>query len=182
MRTQIVLLSGPLSVGKSSVARVLADEYQFKKISSGEHLKGILTGRGKTETRRALQDLGDELDRETDFYWLIDPVASRTIEEAPNQIFWYVDAVRKPRQVAHFRSSFRKVRHVHLSADENVLAARFAARGRKGDSAHEFGSYERAIESENEQTARSLKTIADLEIDLGSRSPHEAAADIMRLL
>lgn len=182
MKPKILLLSGPLSVGKSSVARVLTDEFQFTMISSGDYLRGILAERGVPTTRQALQDLGDALDRETDFGWLIDPVARAEIAQAPDQISWYVDAVRKPKQVAHFRSAFQQVVHVHLTADEDVLAERFAARGRDGDFAHDIGSYERAIKSKNEQIARSLIHIADAEIDLGFKSPSEAAADIERLI
>lgn len=182
MKPQILLLSGPLSVGKTSVARVLTDEFQFRRISSGDYLRGILAKRKLPETRQELQDLGDMLDRETDFSWLIDPVARNEIAQAPDQTSWYVDAVRKPQQVAHFRGAFPQVLHVHLTANEDVLAARFAVRDRAGDFAQDFGLYEQAINSENEQSARALKYIADSVIDLGKRSPHQATVDIMRLL
>jgi adenylate kinase family enzyme len=182
LKPHILLLSGPLSVGKSSVARVLTDEFHFTRISSSDFLRGILAERRIPTTRQALQDLGDALDRETDFKWLIDAVARKHIEEDPDQAFWYVDAVRKPQQVVLFRSTFRQVLHVHLTAEEDVLASRFAARARDGDFAGDMGSYARATESENEQAARALLHIADAVIDLGITPPHEAAANIMRSL
>ena len=59
-----------------------------------------------TPDRLILQDLGDSLDVATDYRWLIDDFARPAIELNPDQGRWIVDAVRKTRQIQHFREAF----------------------------------------------------------------------------
>ena len=127
------------------------------------------------ETRESLRILGDRLDEETNFTWLVDQVAKVQVAKDPSQSLWYVDAVRKKEQVAHFRSNFSCVHHVHFAASEEVLKDRFLARARDGDESDLPGAYEKHVEHPNEQAARSLVEIADAVLDLAAMSPEEAA-------
>src|SRR5437879_5669745 len=134
MSRRILLLSGPLAVGKSSVAALLTERGNFTRVRSGQFLSEYATARGITPDRQTLQEIGDRLDIETDYRWLIDDVAAPAIASNPSQARWLVDAVRKHRQVEHFRNRFPgQVIHVHLTADERVLQERYDARQRAGD-------------------------------------------------
>ena len=180
MTIHIVLLSGPLAVGKTAVASILTEKYALKKISSSAQLRAVALDRGLEATRGNLQKIGDSLDRETNFEWLVDPVACNHIASDPFQSSWFIDAVRKPEQIAHFRARFPKVFHVHLSADEDVLRERFLGRARVGDDVETGGSYEQSVRHANEQSARSLGALADLVLDLVAITPDDAAAAIVR--
>ena len=175
MTVRIILLSGPLAVGKTSVADVLNQQLHFKKISSSSFLRTLAQARGLPDSRETLRQLGDLLDDGTGFAWLVDDVASMQVEREPNQLNWFVDAVRKPEQVWRFRAKFPNVLHVHFTAPEDVLRARFTARAREGDEAEAADSYERHVAHPNEQSARSLSKIADIIIDLSMVEPTEAA-------
>lgn len=171
-----------MAVGKTAVADVLIQTFQQRKISSSGYLRAIAADRGLPTTRAALQEIGDLLDEQTGFAWLAEPVAEANIKAAPEQRDWFVDAVRKPAQVSHFRAKFARVLHVHLTAREEVLRERFSKRARAGDNAEICGAYTLSVAHPNEQSARAMGVIADLEIDVGVCSPEQAAATIVMAL
>jgi adenylate kinase family enzyme len=157
----VLLLSGPVAVGKSTLATQLVEHHGFRTIRSGNHLRSVATQLGSDTTRRALQELGDTLDLRTGYLWLIDSVASPQIEAAPGHARWLLDSVRKERQVEHFRRRFPHVVHVHLTAKEEVLRARYAARLAAGGEYEGGTPYDVAIAHPNEIASRGLVTIAD---------------------
>jgi adenylate kinase family enzyme len=171
---KLLLLSGAIGAGKTSVADVLKARYQFKKISSSGYLLSLILPdelREGDQRRRQLQELGDRLDEETDFRWIVDPVARDAIEQSPEVRNWLIDAVRKRKQVEHFRSHFGPiVRHIHLTAPEKVLRARYTDRR---------GEYDKAIAHPNEVNARSLEAIADRVIDTSDSDSDSIALQIM---
>lgn len=61
----IVLLSGEIASGKSTLTKVLMNDYRFAKISTGQFLIETATARGLSPDRSVLQTLGDQLDAET---------------------------------------------------------------------------------------------------------------------
>lgn len=169
---RLLLVSGAIGAGKSSVAAELQNKQGFRGISSGAYLR--LTG--SVSSREDLQNFGDQLDRETDFKWLIDEVAWPTIEGSYDTTRWLLDAVRKQRQVEHFRSRFGSVvRHVHLFAPEKVLSSRYCNRH-----SADLSSYERAIDHPNERAARALINISDAHYDSSKLTVNEIAAAIMQ--
>lgn len=169
----LILLSGPVAVGKTTLRQILLSEHGFEYVRSSGYLRQLLEDRGDIEDRTTLQNLGDELDRQTDFRWLLDEVATPAFSASPAQQRWLVDAVRKHRQVEHFRASYGvPVLHVHLRADEAVLRARYSQRA-------DATPYEVAVQHENEIAARSLIDIADLVIDTGLESAEHAADRVL---
>jgi hypothetical protein len=164
----ILLLSGPVAVGKSTLASHLVGEHGFRTIRSGKYLQTLALQAGSDTSRVALQHLGDNLDERTDYAWLINDVAAPQIDGTPEQARWLLDSVRKKRQVEHFRSRFAgDVLHVHLTAAENVLRVRYRARLAAG-SEYEGGTpYEDAVKHPNEAASRGLVNIADLVVDTG---------------
>lgn len=180
MSTRILLLSGPLAVGKSAVAAALTERFGFRKIASSGYLRQLANERGLPDTRESLQKLGDNLDEQTDYRWLVDEVAAPQLANYPNQVLWFVDAVRKDEQVRHFRARFPNILHVHLTAPEEVLRDRFLKRAREGDQVEVHGAYERFSEHPNEQSARALAQIADQLTDLSIYGADAAAEQIWK--
>lgn len=180
MNNKIILISGPLAVGKTAVASILDQDFGYTKISSSKYLRLIAEERGLADSRSMLQDLGDLLDEETNFSWLVNDVASNQLASNPYKLNWFVDAVRKPQQVQLFRKKFPLVFHVHLTAPDEILEARFLCRAREGDNVDHIGSYKAAIAHPNEQAARGLCHIADEVIDLSACTPDKAALTIVR--
>lgn len=172
---KLLLLSGAIGTGKSSVATEMEVHSEFRKISSSGYLRAYGQRLFPTEERHQLQELGDQLDRETDFIWIVRDVAVTAIEGTPHVENWLLDAVRKPRQVEHFRDRFgHRVRHIHLIAPENLLRERYARRANAGDT-----SYDQAVAHPNEVAARSLKSIADEVFDTSQLTPTEIAIRVM---
>lgn len=170
----LVLLSGPIAVGKTSVRQELLATHSFDHVRSSAYLKEL----AQTDGRTSLQDLGDRLDNETDYRWLLDRVAQPGFMAAPGQERWLVDAVRKKRQVEHFRDAYGPlVLHVHLTAPEEILQQRYAAR--LASSSDQL-DYFAAIQHENEIASRSLIDVADLVLDANLSTPQELAQFIVK--
>lgn len=172
---RILLLSGPMASGKTSVAVALQEHHGFVPISSSAFLRKQLAARNKPVDRQHLQEIGDDLDKATDFSWLIELVARPVIEAQPHIDSWLLDAVRKPRQVELFRFQFAGlVRHVHIAASESVLQQRYTERG-IGD----LVQYQAAVLHPNELSARSLDALADQVLDIEAFTPLEIADQIL---
>jgi len=179
---QMLLLSGPLAAGKSSVATALIANLQFARVRSGTYLASYAASRHMPIDRTGLHNVGDMLDLETDYRWLIENVAHPAISSDPAHTKWLIDAVRKRRQVEHFRSTFPRVTHAHLFASDDVLKQRYESRSRQGADYTADVSYEDAVKHPNEVAARSLRIIADIAIDLGQVSAEDAALLIVQSL
>lgn len=175
----LVLLSGPIAVGKTSVREELLAKHGYNYVRSGAYLTALASKQGQEgERRTSLQDLGDRLDRETDYRWVLDEVARPAFAADQSQLLWLVDAVRKRRQVEHFREAFgRLVLHVNLDAPEEILRQRYSARL---VNARDATPYDVAIRHENEVASRDLIHIADLVLDAGTASPQELAREIVK--
>lgn len=164
-----------MASGKTSVSAVLQEFHGFVPISSGSYLRAQLAARNEPLDRHNLQELGDSLDRATDFSWLIDAVAIPALEARADVDNWLLDAVRKPRQVELFRLRFgNAVKHVHIVAPEAVLQQRYAARGHG-----HLENYQASVLHPNEQSARSLAGFADKVLDTDEYSPLAIADQIM---
>jgi hypothetical protein len=179
----LLLLSGPLAVGKTAVRDQLVEQFGFAPVRSSQYLRARANEKHLPVTRESLQELGDALDIQTDYRWPIDGVATPAIAQNPSRALWLVDAVRKPRQIHHFRQEFGAVVfHAHLFAAEEILRARYISRQfMQGESADPT-SYEEAIDHENERSTRSLIALADLALDATDLPPTEAAERIFQAL
>lgn len=173
---KLLLLSGASGAGKSAIAKELEYSFQFRRISSSGYLRSYGQSLSAVGEKHQLQELGDRLDDETDFTWIVDEVAAPTVDRAPEHSNWLLDAVRKPRQVLHFRRRFGPhIRHIHLTAPEAVLEQRYNERAKPGDT-----PYAEVIVHSNEITARSLGSVADHTFDTSALSPADIAQRIMK--
>jgi len=171
---RILLLSGPIAVGKTAVRDVLVHDYGFEALRSSGYLRTIAAERGLKDERASLQELGDELDRSTDFRWIVERVALPAMLANEHQDYWLIDAVRKEQQIKHFRSACADqgaVFHVHLMAPEAIIRDRYNARCSPGDSS----TYEFACDHDNERSARALVSTADFVCDTQNLSAAQCA-------
>ncbi|SEB11874.1 DEAD/DEAH box helicase family protein [Paraburkholderia sartisoli] len=172
----LVLLSGPLAVGKTTLRHCLVTTHGFDYVRSSAFLTEQAQREGLPADRRGLQELGDRLDAETDYRWIVDEVALPSMAACADKNRWLVDAVRKPRQVEHFKSLEQiKVIHVHLTAPEDVLRLRYETRLVASAAAPSAPSYEAAISHPNEVAARGLIRIADIVADVTDENMAELA-------
>lgn len=178
LEREIVLLSGAVAAGKSSVARALIEEFDFQKISTSNHLTRLAAAQGLSNVRLILQNLGDNLDEATDYSWPV-AVAREQMAASAGASLWLLDAVRKERQVVHFRRAFASVLHVHLTAAEIVLRTRYSARANAFGDRDSLSTYEHLIAHPNEVASRSLQSLADLVFDTSEVSPPDIAQSIV---
>ena len=176
-----VLLSGAVGAGKTSVASLLEEGLGFSRVSTSGYLKAIAAQRGILADRVAMQDLGDQQDIDTDFTWPVTVAQAQMVEKPSTR--WLVDAVRKRRQVHHFRERIPgTLLHVHLWAPEDILRARYQARRAAGEEYSDASSYDEFVQRPNEVESRSLIEIADMRFDTSVTSSAVAVQQIISRL
>lgn len=112
----IVVLSGPIAVGKSTLSAALVERFGFYCVKTRSLLKQLANDRGSDQlTRAELQHGGADLDKRTDGKWIADATAPLLKFDGP----LVVDSVRTAEQVAHMRRLGVKTVHVHLDACRN---------------------------------------------------------------
>jgi dephospho-CoA kinase len=176
----VVLLSGPVAVGKTTLRDALVVGHGFSNVRSSEYLRQRAASLALIDDRLSLQELGDKLDRDTDYRWLVDDVAL-PLFRAGQQQRWLVDAVRKERQVQHFKAAIPgKVLHVHLTAPEHLIRSRFALRLGVAEADAEE-AYLRTISHSNEQASKALIEVADLVVDTSEDQERSLSCVIAKL-
>lgn len=177
-QSHLILLSGAVTAGKTRIAGLLEREHGFSRVSTSGHLKAMAARLGIAVNRVAMQDLGDREDVESDFTWPV-TVAKAQMAASPGPL-WLLDAVRKRRQVQHFRAQIPgNVLHVHAWAPEAVLRARYEARRAAGEEYGEDGTYDDFVGRPNEVESRSLIELADMTLDTSIRSTEDAVRLIL---
>jgi adenylosuccinate synthase len=159
---QIILLSGRVSSGKTTLCRQLAERFGAHHLKTKEVIIGLAK---KLQLERgALQRYGETLDRRTNGAWVCEAL-SRHIEHLPTDGVIVVDAVRIIPQIEAIRRAYgtRVVFHIHLEAQPHVLAQRYA-RKQKQKGFREFNSYSLLSSSRTERLVGQLASIADVVI------------------
>ena len=156
---RIILLSGAICSGKSTVAKWLESAFSFRQVKTSELLR--TRARPSAPTRRQLQNLGQRLDsKEPD--WLLTDF-SLAADYDPMQSY-VVDSIRIEVQAKLFRKAFgRRVIHIHLEAPEEVLKERFANRSQT--IGYEPVTYESVRQNRTEQSVGLLSSSADISIN-----------------
>lgn len=160
MAERIILVSGPVASGKSSLARGLAERFDVTIFKTRALIEKRLASR---RGRQALQAEGDRLDRTTRGRWVRDELI-RELQGASLGAFVLVDSVRIVDQVEAIREAFGSiVTHIHLTAPLEVLARRYGEV--HGARPGETLSYEEVRENPTERSIESLGNAADIVID-----------------
>ncbi|MGV1766072.1 adenylosuccinate synthetase [Rhizobium rhizogenes] len=156
---KIIILSGPIAVGKTAFADELMRRYPCQKVSTRNY---ILKVKHVENSRASLQEAGMQLDDETNGSWVSDAVAE-TLTETDKSVL-LIDSARIAAQVERIRERFgrKKVLHIHLTAAEHVLKDRYEKRNKGGDSAI---SFEVARQNATESQVENLALIADVVVE-----------------
>jgi adenylosuccinate synthase len=169
MPLSIVVLSGAVATGKTTLAEQLEERFGARRIGSHELLVARLAA-GDPRDRAALQTLGEALDRDTDGRWLADDVAVATSRLSEDAIV-VVDSARILGQVEALRRAFgRRVTHVHLHAPDDELRRRY--RRRRG---RDLPSYDEVRRNPTEAAIDSLIGEADVVIDTSRSTATDVA-------
>jgi adenylosuccinate synthase len=169
---QIVLLSGSISSGKTSLSTLLNEQFGFHPLKTKEVIQSLArqkSGKEIEPERRAMQKFGQALDRETNGRWVRDALNRllRDLGSAAPEALIVVDAVRIPEQIKAIRQAYSfSVVHVHLKAPKEVLAERYGDRHVEGF--QELSSFSEAEKNRTEARVKKLEDAADFVIDTSS--------------
>lgn len=135
------------------------------------------------EDRAALQRAGERLDKANGGAWVKNALV-RYIEDnvggSSASGFFVIDAVRISGQVKAVRDAYgTAVHHIHLDADDAVLAERYAKRSTK---TKEFQRYEDVRRSETEHKVRTLADLADTVVATDRCTPEAVLVRAIALL
>ena len=162
MTERIILLSGGISSGKSTLGKSIAGPNQSAIFRTRDVLQ-LNVGPAAAGDRKALQAEGDRLDRETKELWVLAEFKTwKLLASRPSTLV--VDSVRTLGQVRSFRDQYGShITHVHLTAPVEILGHRYIERQKLAvGKTYPFADV-RA--NSTEQHIEELAAVADLVVD-----------------
>jgi adenylosuccinate synthase len=162
MTRWIVVLSGPIRSGKTTLATKLSERFGLELIKTHDLIKSAYSQLSLTG-RIPLQEYGEKLDRETKGRWVATELA-KVILAGGADAAYIIDSARIPEQVDAIRLAFHPVTHIHLTADEAELRRRYEKQAAVDK---DPVSYEDAKKNLTEKRVGRLAKIADIVIDTG---------------
>lgn len=170
MIERLILISGPISSGKSTLAQLLHDHYNMVIFKTRDRLlKRIKSGRGSS--RKILQKAGERLDTSTGGTWVAEDL-SDWLQQDTRRSEVVVDSVRIREQIEAMRRAFgSRVIHVHLTAPAKELEKRFRRRQRSGRETAR--TYAEARNDPTEKQVETLRDAADVMIDTKRCTPKD---------
>lgn len=172
----VLALSGRTAAGKSSISKILAEDFVWPLASFGGFVRAEAEDRGLPSDRGTLQWLGESLISELGWReFCLAVLASGGIDAPVPPCI--VEGVRHLDTVASLRAIFAPARvvHVHLDVSDDVRAARLADRG---INATEGEAWE--MHSTERDVLNDLPSQADLLVQVDARSPGGAASLVER--
>lgn len=158
---KIVLLSGAVSSGKTTLGNKLVQRFGFQRLKTKEVIQKKFPN--IRNERKSLQDCGALLDRKTRGNWVRDEIQRFIEKETPK--FLLIDAVRIEQQVDAIRKAYGPhVVHIHLEASPELLQERYNDRHVEGF--EELPSYTEVARHPIEKRIKKLKEIADVVIQI----------------
>lgn len=162
MLNRIILLSGPISSGKSTLAKGLAERYGMSILKTKEMIENQIRS-DLRQDRKILQAEGERLDRKTRGRWVLEALGEWS-NKSNSGSGVIVDSVRIIEQIEVIREAYGPiVIHVHLTAPMNELVQRFNKRRKQGKE-KDF-NYSEVKENPTEKQIENLAGIADIVID-----------------
>jgi len=181
----IVLISGGVGAGKTTLSGGLQRQYSATGVKTKKVLKDLAVKRLKKELpseRRALQEFGTKLDEETNGEWVLNALTKHvTGAKVGEDDVVVVDAVRILAQIKAIRRSYRfRVKHVHLEASRKALAKRYKTRGSSGVS--ELPTYSDVEQDPTESGVATLRDSADFVVDTERCTPEDVLVRVATYL
>ena len=162
MRQRIILLSGQVCAGKTTLATMLSDRYGAFHIKTRECLRAL--DPDIPNERSAMQEAGEALDAKTNGAWVRNALHKRlaALKDDGDQLV-VLDAVRILGQITAIREGYGAgVIHIHLEAQRSELAKRYQLRG--DANLQELDDYDKVMENETERQVAELRQYADVVI------------------
>ncbi len=160
MPDKFILISGPISSGKSKLSNQLSDKLDARLIKTRDIL--IRTKKINSNDRISLQKEGDKLDKKTDGKWVLEDLDCVVRNNTKENTIFVVDSVRISQQIERIRDAFKPVIHLHLTAPNDVLKKRYQQRYKKQEN---VPSYKQVKCNKTEKNIETLAPIADVVID-----------------
>lgn len=163
-RKVIVLLSGEIAGGKSTICNGLHEKYGFHVIRTIDILKKIWSERngGKAvpkKERDFWQRFGKKLDKENDGKWVLDYAQN----EINKNDYVLIDSVRISAQIDFFRDSYGdRVEHIHTHASEEYRLSNYTKRRKERTSGTNKRFKEEFRKFSKDGTEKKVKLLKDL--------------------
>lgn len=173
MAKLIVLVSGNVGVGKSTLVRALESHFGTLTLKTREVMQELASKQKRrvASERVALQLFGEKLDRDTKGAWVLNALKRVELGAAEDAIV-VVDAVRILDQIKQIRRAYGfQVKHIHLTAPTDVLESRYTER--LGSDIKELGSYTEVAKNPTEAAVIELQESADIVIDTSLCTPED---------
>jgi adenylosuccinate synthase len=172
----IVLISGNVSAGKTTLSEGLRRQYNSTTVKTKEVLQDLavkkLKGRLPAE-RKALQEFGTQLDSETSGEWVLNALKKHMTDAkvGPDDVV-VVDAVRILPQIKAIRRAYQfAVKHIHIEAPSSALAKRYKSRGNVN--VKELPTYAAVEQDSTESRVATLRESADFVVDTERCTPED---------
>jgi adenylosuccinate synthase len=160
MPFKILILSGRVCTGKSSLAKALAERFAAIHVRTVDCLRTLKPD--APNEREALQLAGEALDRETAGEWVLKALEHRLSETSDHDVV-VLDSARIPEQIEAVRRGYgNRVYHVHLEASIDVLQERYKERPVGG--IKELTTYRQVMANPTEAAVDRLREEADVVI------------------
>lgn len=173
----IVVISGPVCSGKTTLGRGLADACGAEVVTTRILIARHLDRQPDELSRSELQAAGEALDEERGGAWVAEKVAEMRRGLAAPVV---VDAIRNAAQLDALRG-VAETFHVHLRADPEILAARYERRI-SSDPQLEFPNFSELRANPTEAAVGELASEADLVLDSGEGDEGETKEAVLLLL
>ena len=181
MVKRIILLSGPIASGKTTIAIKLAKQFNMTTIRTRKLLQRTLS-QGSISDRYELQAEGERLDKITGGRWLHDELVYQ-LQCLPSDVCIVVDSVRTLNQINAIRETYGGVvYHIHLTASPDILKERYYERLDCTDESDKHIIYSEMSSNRTERLVECLQTWADIVIDNSGRSDRDVLSHVASTL
>lgn len=169
---KVIAVVGPIASGKTTVANILADKYEFSCYRLNQALYDEVDRRGLDRTERVvLQDVADDM-RAKDGPAVLAKIITETIKKEDGENY-VIESIRNHNEVLEIKKSFGEEVTV-ISVDTPIEIRYKRAVERKGQYKEQeltFEEFKRNSErdlgegnAENEQNVKKCMELADIEI------------------